>query len=562
MPLRDAAEILESAGADQWVMRRSDFSGGVGVWRRREGARSLRALTGYWFGRNDSFIPGQLTPPLLSTVDTPTSISNSKTDYAAMTEWVDSSGAAFVYLVKGTQLWRTQTTAFGAVVKLLSGAQGRQLVRVPTDSSGSIPHLVWVCGAGAGTQITTSGTSWSNLWPTGTADQRALDLGFWVQINMGDFSDWRFAGRMTQTPRINEFILGNVGGNGPTSAGTGIVMPNAGTTAPAFIGHISPQKAYVTNGPWIVEFFAPGTGGNLGMIPYYGPFSDNLGGCEHGDEFAVFSRDEIALWATTRPPRYIGPWRDGCPPDISGSFKSIISYNGYLIAYWEMDSASPVPTAGQGNTIIFWGRSNEAGEWTLHPRSAKKSDGTDTDLIGGFPLSCGQAMVMAEGSVSGGGKRRLWVPTADGTAGRLYWQEHPLPGWNPLFDTTMQYEDGPLYTYDAHQDLIMMGHDAAGLMEVERNAYFPEATSGITVDYRMNYDSAATEEAGGADWRTLLTLDERRRTVKVASTAGQQGLAVQLRVGIDRVTATQPPVLRDLGILAERQARSPALERT
>jgi len=561
VPLRDAAEILESAGADQWVMRRSDFSGGVGVWRRREGARSLRGLTGYWFGRNDSFIPGQLTPPLLSTVDTPTDISNPKTDYAAMTEWVDSSGAAFVYLVKGTQLWRTQTTAFGAVVKLLSGAQGRQLVPVPSD--GSAPYLVWVCGAGAGTQISTSGTSWSNLWPSGTADDRLLDLGFWLQIDVSELAGTGFFGRMTTKPGgINEFIAGGVGTGSPASAGTGQRMANWGTTSPAFIGHITTNKGYVTNGPWIAQFNMPGVGYNLAMRPLRGPFSDNLGGCEYGDEFAVFCRDDIALFHPSRPHRYIGPWRDGCPPDISGSFKSIISYNGYLIAYWEMDSASPVPTAGQGNTIIFWGRPNEAGEWTWHARSAKKSDGTDTDLIGGFPLSCGQAMVMAEGSVSGGGKRRLWVPTADGTAGRLYWQEHPLPGWNPLFDTTMQYEDGPLYTYDAHQDLIMMGHDAAGLMEVERNAYFPEATSGITVDYRMNYDDAASEEAGGADWRTLLTLDERRRSVKVASTAGQQGLTVQLRVGIDRVIATKPPVLRDLGILAERQARSPALERT
>src|SRR4030042_1326354 len=202
-----------------------------------------------------------------------------------------------------------------------------------------------------------------------------------------------------------------------------------GTTAPLLLGNLDPETAYITNGPLVQALGV--TSAEVRITDYDGPFSDNLGGCLHNDELAVFSRDDIALWHPTRPTQYIGPWReDGCPPDISGSFKSLISVNGWLIAYWEMDNAAPVPTAGRGNTLIFWGRPNQANQWTWHVRSAKKSDGTDTDPVGGFPLSCGQAMVMAEASVSGGGARRLVVPTADGTTGGLYYQAHPLPGSN------------------------------------------------------------------------------------------------------------------------------------
>src|SRR4030042_4930263 len=143
-PANGISETLEKSEKESWLLRPFDFSGGIGVYRRSERRNDLRSLTGSWFGRLDTFFEGQTTLPLLSTVDTPTDISGLKTDYASMCEWVASAGTAYTYLVKGTKVYRTQTTAFGAALQTVADAQGRQLIAAHTQPGGATySFLAW-----------------------------------------------------------------------------------------------------------------------------------------------------------------------------------------------------------------------------------------------------------------------------------------------------------------------------------------------------------------------------------------------------------------------------------
>jgi hypothetical protein len=300
-------------------------------------------------------------------------------------------------------------------------------------------------------------------------------------------------------------------------------------------------EAWFASGPVVMRTT---TGANTVQAGQYTPgVVDITAGCAYQEEMALAdSGNGPYLWSVGRPLRPIPIWRkDGCPADMKGKIKSLMSVGDVLIVYWELDA---------GDSLIFWGRPNAAGQWCWHPRSKT--------LTGEFALGSGN-QALAHGSLSTKDRRRLWTATADGTTFRLYYQDYPEASWNPLTWTTSQYEDGYLYLYTAWEDLLLMGDQAAALVEIERNAELTATSKLMTVDYRTDYDTVAEESAS---WKTLLTFKNTIRHQFIKARTGIQALAVQQKIGLDRdSTVTNTPVLYDLGTTVRRQVRHVGLRR-
>ncbi len=609
MGLETASERLEeSKKGIEWLVRHSDFSGGMGLHWAKEYLTDLRSQTGYWFGRLDTFsgmphlpvklqtdatfeaytssgtitfnngaktlvdnqsgfgsydysdgdtiiisgasesannttftITGSPTSSTITVTASPTQetggagevtiqlvVSASKTDYVAFAEFGDTGGSVYLYMVKGTEVWRTQGIAWRRVHTLAS-AQGRQFY-----ARGGL--LIWAAGPSASFQKTGNGTSWSNYtaYNAGgdTANARQVFLRHTI-ITPGVILD--------NTYRLEREKSGTWGGSKYVYP-QGSVEPFIVRFTEQWLASEIDTEAWLASGPLIMRAT---TGGNTVQAGQYTPgLADITAGCAYQEEMALVDAGQGPyLWSVGRPLRDISIWReDGCPPNMKGKIKSITAIGDVLIVFWELDA---------GNSLIFWGRPNAAGQWCWHPRS--------TTLTGEFPLGSGN-MGWAHGSLSTKDRRRLWTATADGSTFRLYYQDYPEASWNPLTWTTAQYEVGYLYLYTAWEDLLLMGDEAGALVEIERNAELGATSKLLTVDCRTDYDTVAEESASFPI--TLLTFTDTTRWQEIAPPDGIQALAVQQRIGLNRdSTVTNTPVLYDLGTTVRRQVRHVGLRR-
>jgi len=246
------------------------------------------------------------------------------------------------------------------------------------------------------------------------------------------------------------------------------------------------------------------------------------------DWVVVCGRDEIVLFNKGRPKRPIGPWMlDGVPADWSGEFKSCYIAGEYIIALWEFDSG-----ALSGNSVELWGRYEPSGRWVWHPRTAT--------LTGGATLSGNSQMFFSDNMVTG--KRRLYTVTADGSTGRVYYQDHPHPGWDPLNDTSLSYEAGPLYAYLPWLSIASAGPGQALFQDVAADASV-SATEKLLADYRVDHDPAAEI---GATWSDIIIYDNAASQRQHVEGGVARAAAVQNRLGMQRGGgATTTPVLRE-----------------
>ncbi len=460
--------------------------------------------------------------------------SASKTDYVCFAEFGDTGGNVYLYMAKGTEVWRTQGTAWRRVHTLAS-AQGRGFYVRET-------FLIWATGPSADLQYTQDGTTWQDYLNTTTTGSQGAGAAVKARLAWHNTVDAHAA-----AVALNENYLLRRQVSAGWSSGSYIHL--RGSVEPFLIGTTEywtaseiDTDAWIASGPTV---FKSTTAQNSSVVAEYFPgLLDITAGCAYQEELALVDGGQGPyLWSEGKPLRPIPIWReDGCPPDMKGKIKSIAAIGDALIVYWELDA---------GNSLIFWGRPNAAGQWCWHPRSAT--------LTGEFPLGSGN-MGWAHGSLSTKDRRRLWTATADGSTFRLYYQDYPETSWNPLTWTTAQYEAGYLYLYTAWQDLLLMGDEAAALVEMERNAELGATSKLLTVDCRTDYDTVAEESATFPI--TLLTFIDTTRWQEIASPDGIQALAVQQRIGLNRdSTVTNTPVLYDLGTTVRRQVRHPGLRR-
>jgi len=598
MPAKDiSAQLEKDKEKPEWIVLRSDLSGGCGHRYRKEWQTDLRSQTDYWFGRLDTFIPGQTSLPLISNTATFTNKtgtasaadtttltkagdfvaslyigrvvtcggktmtitsnttdvltgtggwsgggsptpgaytidcqpSGSQTQYVHLFEWAGATGGTYLYLAVGEDVYRTNSTAFTLVHHIESG-QGRHLNVITTASAA---ELVWAAGPDAHVQYTTNGTSWTEWYD---ASYALASKAVWRRLVSGGGSIMTNAIWAPYTVAV--FGIGGMYEN---------FLPR-GSVEPFFVMQddtATDTTAYIANGDQIIMTQGFGTGD--GSLTYLYPgLTDITAACQHSDEMAlVDAGGGPYLWYPGRPLRPIPLWReDGCPSDLKGRIKGITSVGTILMLSYELDA---------GGTMIFWGRHNIAGQWTWHYRAG--------DYTGGHCLGS-KPMIMARASVSSLDRRRFWTITGDGSTLRAYYQDHPLVSWNPLTDTAawVQFKDGPAYTYLSWEDLQLMGDEAGALMEVERNGICTASSKTMSFDARTDYNQTAEESA---TWDvSLLTIDNTRRTQPIRPDQGLQALSFQGRLGMDRdSTATNTPVLYDLGITVKRQARHPVLRR-
>jgi hypothetical protein len=562
MPLEGLSSRLEENQEGKALLRFSDFSGGVGTRFAKEHRSDLRALLGYWFGYLDTWSPGITHLPLLSTATTPTGISASKSDYASMIE-AYIGGAWRVILVKGTKVWQTTGAAFGAAAATVTGAQGRQVIELYASDS-QTRGLVWFAGANGDVQYSLDGTTWQRLGAINSwTGYGARCLCGWSQFckeYLTNPATWRICGIEATTRQVvyttyldqshgwSHFVQGGL-------ANDTVKIPALSATDVIPLGPIEdPGITYLANGPQIWAFqVLQQQYGMLVNISEAG-LPDVTAGCKWGDRMAITDgTHRIKLWHPTQDPIDVSLWNeDGVPDPIRGGVKALQTIGDYLIAWWEMDNASPVATANRGNTMLYWSRPNLQGQTTWHPRSGV--------LTGGFPLSMGSPMVLAEKTITG--KRRLWTCTADETNGRAYYQDHPGPGYNPTADTAAvySYEDGPKYLYTAWEDLQLMGDEAGTMTRLERNGIVT-STEVMDAAMRVNND-VRPEEPDPAGWDALLSMKDTRRHVEIGGGTGVQANNVQLRIGLDRgSTATKTPILLDMAMRVQPNKRQPTLER-
>jgi len=532
-----------------------DFSGGVGTLRRRRGQSDLRSLFGYAYAVGVDSWNGSLAPALLSTADTPTGISALKTDYASMLE-VFLNNAWYVVLVKGTKSWATTGTAFSAATDTVTGAQGRQLVYgYVTGTNDYI--LVWLCGSGATARYTTNPTgTWTAIGSTpitmvcgwfayaGSTDQQTL---FAIRVGGGT---------------LTHHIYGITTLGSPWSD-TGMAVPPAisGGIGVIPLGSLTDNgTVFLANGPRIWEVAHTSKSAVSVAHQHWTGFQEITAGCRLEDRFAITDGSpEIYLWHPTQRRIKVSLFPEGVPDAIRGSVKALQTVGEYLICFWEMDNAAPVVAANRGNTLIFWSKPNLQGQTTWHCRACKYDAGPPETrgLLGGFPLSIGSPMVLAEKTVAN--KRRFWVCTADTTNGRAYYQDHPLAGFNPLLDTgaIYQYEDGPLSLYTARKPLILAGDQAGTMINADCDGDLSE-TETLQLRYRSGGDTLGEEDANAA-WSDPVTFDSDRRRGTFAGRAGVQADEIQVALDLDRGgTVTAKPVVRGVSILARRAERAPS----
>jgi hypothetical protein len=544
--LWDFNDDLEEIGENERLIRLSDFSGGVGTRWRREHQGDLKSMYGYWYGYLDTWSPGVVHLPLLSTADTPTGISDSQTDYVSIIECY-INGSWYVVLVKGENLWITSGDAFGAAVKTVAGAKGRQLLDCFFGGNDT-RALVWICGASVTVQFSTIGTSnWNQLGATGVAC-----LCGW---NMADIAGvWSlFAIRASNnmvyhSDNASTLAVGNLGV-------LQVVIPPATPTGVIPLGNLGdPLDYYLANGPDIWVF---STSGGINAITAILPtgLRDVTAGGKYEDRFALTDGSHrIILWHPTQPPIDVSLFGDdGVPDAIRGGVKALYAVGPYLLALWQMDNNAPVAATNRGNSMVYWCRPNLQGQTTWHPRSGVISCG--------FPFSIGSPMVMAEKTVEN--KRRLWIAGVNTASspdvGVAYYQDHPLAGFNPMADTasTYRFEDGPKRIYLSWRGLQLMGDEAGAMIAAECDGDL-SATECVQLGYRANYE-ALGEENTNAGWDTLQKFTSVSRN-KFGGENGVQAQAVQPYLEFERGDPAMTPKLRSAGILVHRCRRQPSME--
>jgi len=556
VPIRGLSRQFQKAEdlPESYTLGFSDLSGGVGTRWGKEERTDPRSLLGYWYGTLDTWNPGQVTLPLLSTSTTPTNISALKTDYASMIECY-IGGATRVILVKGTKAWNTTAASFGAEDKTLTDGQGRQLLYVACQPvTGALqPAVFWIAGPDAYVQKTLDGSTWADQ---GATPKRVAAYCGWTQILVGGTVPYVMVIAKSEATGVDHVVHYLEADGNWTSTGVGRYVPPATSTGVIALGALTElSTAYLLNGPHVWELkLVSGAYSIAGMYPT--GLADGKAGCRYEDMFALTDGSRIILWHPTRPPQDVSIWQDdGCPDDMAGEVKALQSLGPYLIAYWEFNNAAPVPTAWRGDTMIFWSRPNLQGQTTWHPRSGI--------LTGGFPLSIGSPMVMAEHTVSG--YRYFWACTADTSNGRAYYQVHPFSGLNPNATSgglTMSREDGYHYLYTRWEDLILAGNEAGAITEAEVNAKFPTSDELISLDYRGDYENYA-EQGASVGWEADLKFKDTRPHIEVGAGRGTQADAFQFKLGMDRgATATNTPSLFDLAVTVERQTRHPSKRRS
>lgn len=523
MPDRLSDHLLDSPilYPRKWLHYPS-FKGGVGTRYRRSGEdRTEKRRYGYVAGDCDTF-DDPWHRPLLSTSTTPTSITASKTDYAAMAEvyW----GGWYTYLVKGPYIWRTQSAAFGAALDTKASAEGRQLLDVVVGTTTLERWLVWICGASALVQYSTDGAAFADLdLSAGTK----YALCGWNQQD--DDGDWYLC------------IIEPDGDLWRASASTWAQFTNAknmnlkGSAGPIPLGFLNdPKVQFIANGPdvWALDFSSAIEEWKV----YPTPCREITAGCKYRDRFVITDGTIPWWWHPTQGAVPMHIWgRDGVPPDWAGSIKSLQAVGDVLIAYYELDA---------GGTVLFWTPGfNAEGECCWHPRNKT--------LTGGFPSSIGSPFLLAQQTYSGA--QRLWTVTADGSAGRAYYQDFPKHSLNPLWDSTMQYEPGPSTLYGPFDDLVTLGPDRGVIKAAHRNADL-SATETLTVSYRKDYDGTAEV---GATWTDLITFTDAIRGVDQIE--GGEGIdtdaAVQFRYRLNGTGAATERV-RDIGFLVGEEPRN------
>lgn len=473
-------------------------------------------------------------------------ITSSKTDYASLIECY-TGGAWRVLMVKGDTVWNTTSTNFASGDKTVPSAQGRQLLAFGNQAAGA--SVFWLAGASAWTQVSTDGSTWAD---SGSAGYRVKALCGWVRQHSNTLTNLVYSIGEHEGSGAN--YLNRLSGS--DWAAQLNVYPLTGTGFIPLGVLTDSSLAYVANGPEIWEFGETTAGLDrvTAMLP--SGVADVTAACRHEDQFAITDGSRITLWHPSRPPQDVSIWGDdGCPDDMVGEVKALQSLGPYLIAYWEFENASPVPTAWRGDTIIFWSRPNLQGQTTWHPRSGI--------LTGGFPLSIGSPMVMAEHTVTNA--RLLWNCTADTTTGRTYYQIHPFFGLNPNATSggvTLPREDSYHYLYTRWEDLILVGNEAGAVTEAAVNAKFPTSSELISLDYRGDYENYA-EQDSSAGWEADLKFKDTRPHIEIGAGRGTQADAFQFKVGMDRgSTTTNTPSLFDLAVTVERQTRHPSKRRS
>jgi hypothetical protein len=581
MPLGDFSDILEEIDQDRHLLAFSNLSGGVGTRTRIEHEGDLKSLYGYWYGYLDTWFPKTVFLPLLSTATTPTGISASKSDYASMVE-AYVGGQWRVILAKGENVWQTTGASFGTPNSTATGAQGRQLLACYLDGQQGV---VWFAGPNAPVRYTLDGINWHNLgrnavnpYPSPTYAPLNAVCG-WNQYCRGYIANvtaqgavcppylvpatWRIYAIDATTRQtvfmykfLEEALNYDCWNMNPTECAT---IPALSTTDVIPLGPIDdPSIVYLANGPqiWAVQVTASTVVARVTEIVSIqeAGLRDVTAGCRVEDRLALSDGTQrILLWHPSQPPIDVSLWGDdGVPDSIRGGVKTLQSLGPYLIAWWEMDNVAPVAASNRGKTMIYWSRPNLQGQTTWHPRSGV--------LAGGFPLSTGSPMVLAEKTVAG--ERRLWVCTADGSAGRAYYQDHPLAGYNPTADTAgiYSYEDGPKALYLPSMPLQLVGDEAGSMMDAEVIGNLSAAET-VTLGYRANYE-ALGEEANNATWEMLPAFTDKPSRPKFNGDVGIQAQAVQAEIIMDRGgVTTKTPILRHVGITVNRARRKPSLDK-
>jgi hypothetical protein len=353
-------------------------------------------------------------------------------------------------------------------------------------------------------------------------------------------------GLIYKSAYASALVAGNLGTTGLT-----IVLYGSVGVVPLGILD-NPYEYYLANGPdvWVFNTTAA-------TVTFSGILATGLrevtAAYKYEDRFALTDGSHrIILWHPTQPPIDVSLFGDdGVPDAIRGGVKALFAVGPYLLALWEMDNSAPVATANRGNSMVFWSRPNLQGHTTWHVRTGI--------LTGGFPLSIGQPMVLAEKTIAS--KRRFWVCLADTTDGRAYYQDHPLAGFNPMADTasTYGYEDGPKKIYLPWRGLQLMGDEAGAMIAAECDGDL-SATECVQLGYRANYETLGEEDAS-ASWKTLPKFTNVYRRKKFAGELGVQAQAVQPYLEFDRGnTVTTTPKLRSAGILVRRCRRQPSME--
>lgn len=371
---------------------------------------------------------------------------------------------------------------------------------------------------------------------------------FWSRYNQ--------AGQLTWHPRTKKLTGDLLFGHGPNIA---ILDPSDGNSPAAEYSDGFANTGYPSSSDWtqMAQGFQVETTATIKAVELYLKRADVN---QDADLYVDIQTDSAGVASGT-------PVTNGTSDAVSGS--KLGTTGGYGWFSFPFSTAPSLTAATQYHVVLrtaaglgisyLW-EGHDAGIYALGQASY-------LDPPAGFVALAAVDMafrVIPVTQPTHAGTRYLWLATASGSHGYAHWQPHPHPGWNPITDSTMGYENGFLYLYTGWEPLQLMGDEAGALTEVERDAEFWETASQITVDYRFDYDGYLSEEDANAGWKTDLAFKSTRRLVEIGAGAGRQGNVVQFRIGLDRTNASgsYTPVGRHLGTTVKRQARHPAQRRS